>query len=339
MKQLVFKDKIKLYASAGNGGDGMSTFRREKFVPFGGPSGGDGAAGGDVLLQGNVQLNSLLDLYYRPHQKAQHGGKGGPGGRTGRRGEDRVIEVPCGTVVFNDEGERIGEIVEDGERLQVAKGGKGGFGNIHFKTSTNRAPTDFTEGTPGEARVLWLELKIISDIGLVGYPNAGKSTLLSKLSQAHPKVAAYPFTTLNPIIGTMYCPDYKTLLVADIPGLIEGAHAGIGLGHDFLRHIERTRFLVFVIDMGGTDGRNPSDDFLNLRKELRLFKAELDDRLYLVVANKMDVPGSSELLAEFLERTGEHPTELCAEINEGVESVAAALNVAFYGPDGIHADV
>ena len=338
MKKPVFKDKVKLYASAGNGGDGMSTFRREKYVPHGGPSGGDGALGGDVVLVACAQANSLLDLYYRPHQRAQHGGKGGPGGRTGRRGEDCEIKVPCGTVVFNDEGERIGEIVEDGERIRVAKGGQGGFGNMHFKTSTNRAPTECTEGTPGEVMVLWLELKIISDVGLVGYPNAGKSTLLNRLSQAHPKVAAYPFTTLNPIIGTMYCADYKNLRVADIPGLIDGAHAGVGLGHDFLRHIERTRYLVFVVDMGGTDGRNPTDDYLNLRKELRLYKAELDDRPYTVVSNKMDVPGSSEFLAEFIERAGERPFEICAEIGEGVDELAQSLDAAFFGPGGIDAE-
>jgi GTP-binding protein len=332
MKTPVFKDRVKLFVRAGDGGDGLSTFRREKFIPFGGPSGGDGGDGGDITLVGRSNTNSLLDLYYRPHQKAEHGAKGGPNQRHGKSGASKEVFVPCGTVVIDSETELVvGEIMEDGARLLVAKGGKGGLGNMRFKSATNQAPTEFTEGTPGENKVLWLTLKIISDAGLVGYPNAGKSTLLSKISGAHPKVGAYPFTTLNPIIGTMECSDYRKLYVADIPGLIEGASEGVGLGHDFLKHIERTNFLIFIIDMGGTDGRNPTDDYKSLRKELRQYKAELDDRPFIVVANKMDVPGSNDFLKEFKKETGIDPIEMIAELDDGVDELKAALEAHFFG--------
>ena len=295
----------------------------KKFIPFGGPSGGDGGDGGHVELIGEVNNNSLLDLYYRPHQKAEHGGKGGPNQRHGKNGKSIQIKVPCGTVVVNAETELpIGEILEHGQTMLVASGGKGGMGNARFKTATNQAPTEFTEGTLGENNVLWLTLKIISDSGLVGYPNAGKSTLLRQISGAQPKVGAYPFTTLNPIIGTVECANYKKLRVADIPGLIEGAHEGVGLGHDFLRHIERTNYLIFVIDMGGTDQRNPTEDFESLRHELRCYKAELDERPFVVVANKMDVPESDEFLKEFKEKTGITPIEMVAELSDGGRTTA-----------------
>ena len=331
MKTPVFKDRIKLFVRAGDGGDGMSTFRREKYVPYGGPSGGDGGNGGSVYLVGKKNTNSLLDLYFRPHQKADHGGKGGPNQRHGRNGSDKEIPVPCGTVVRDaDTDLEVGEIMEDGERLLVAQGGVGGYGNTRFKSATNQAPNEFTEGSPGENKTLWLTLKIISDAGLVGYPNAGKSTLLRKISGAQPKVGAYPFTTLNPIIGTVECDNYERLRVADIPGLIEGAHEGIGLGHDFLKHIERTHFLVFIIDMGGTDERNPTEDFENLRYELRAYKPELDDRPFVVVANKMDVPGSDDFLSEFKQKTKIEPIEMIAEIDHGVEALKKILQTHFF---------
>jgi GTP-binding protein len=221
--------------------------------------------------------------------------------------------------------------VQPGEELVVAKGGRGGIGNIHFKSSVNQAPREFTEGTKGEEKVLWLELKLMADVGLVGYPNAGKSTLLTQLTHAHPKVAPYPFTTINPIIGTLEYPNFSRLKIADIPGLIDGAHEGVGLGHQFLRHIERSRFILFVIDMAGTDQRNPTDDFLHLKEELRLHREELADTPYLVLANKMDEPDAAGHLKEFKQRTGETIHEISAELGEGLEPVKEALYNHFFG--------
>lgn len=335
MKFITFKDRVVLHVEAGKGGDGMASFRREKFVPKGGPNGGDGGRGGHVSLVGDPNENSLLDLYYRPHQRAEHGGRGGSKDCHGRNGADLVVKVPCGTVVTDrTTGELLGEIVSEGEQLQVAQGGRGGMGNRHFASPTHRAPIEFTPGAPGEKLVLRLELKLVADAGLVGYPNAGKSTLIRRLTKAHPKVAPYPFTTLNPVIGTIQFDDYKTLRLADIPGLIDGAHDGIGLGHDFLRHIERTDFLLFVIDMGGVDGRHPADDYLNLREELRLYREELDQRPFVVLANKMDLPEAELYLEEFVERTGVDPVQISAEQNQGVEQVRDLLYRNFYGAPG-----
>ena len=326
MKTVVFKDRVVIHAIAGNGGDGMASFRREKYVPLGGPDGGDGGRGGHVILQASHDVDSLLPLYFQPHQKAEHGGRGGRQRAHGKNGEDRLIAVPCGTIVTEKEsGARVGEVVNHEETLHMVCGGKGGKGNCHYVTSSNRAPSEFKEGQPGEEKRFVLELKLVANVGLVGYPNAGKSTLLRALTHAHPKVASYPFTTLNPIIGTLEFDDYSRLRIADIPGLIDGAHQGIGLGHDFLRHIERTSFLVFVIDMGGTDGRDPAEDFQHLRAELRAYQADLDQRPYLVVANKMDAPEADESLAMFREKTGEDPLPAIAELEEGVGGIRSAL--------------
>jgi len=315
-----------VYLSAGDGGDGSNGFRREKFVPLGGPSGGDGGNGGSVYLVGDAQVDSLLDLYYRPHQKAEHGVKGLNRDCHGKNGKDLIIKVPCGTVIHDHETNAVmGEIVDDGEMICVAKGGQGGLGNKHFITSSNQAPTDFTVGEEGIKLEVWLELKSIADIGLVGYPNAGKSTLLTAMTNAHPKIGAYPFTTLNPIIGTWETEDYKKIRIADIPGLIEGAHEGIGLGHDFLRHIERTKFLLFVLDMGGEDGRSPLEDYRQLKDELRLYNEELENRPYLIVANKMDAPDSGKNLKELIRETGEKPIEVCAALKEGMATLKAAI--------------
>ena len=332
MKGLAFKDRAKLYVQSGNGGNGAGTFRREKYVPRGGPDGGDGGRGGHVYLVADANTDSLQALTYTPHQRAEHGVHGARQKCHGRNGSDLYVKVPCGTVAYEMEtDEMMGELLSDSEQLMVARGGKGGIGNIHFVSSTHQAPTECTPGEPGEMRTLRLELKLVADVGLVGYPNAGKSTLLSQISNAHPKIASYPFTTLNPIIGTVEYDDYSMLKVADIPGLIDGAHDGVGLGHDFLRHIERTRFLVFVIDMAGVDGRDPSQDYHNLREELRLYRPELDERPYLVVANKMDLPESWDRMKEFVESTGETPIVISAEKRDGVEQVKEQLYVRLLG--------
>jgi len=332
MKHVVFKDRVKLYVRAGNGGNGCVSFRREKFIPKGGPDGGDGGHGGSVILRCDANEDSLLPLYYQPHQRAKHAQHGMGSQCHGRNSDDCIVKVAPGTVVSDAEtGDFLGELVHPGEELVVAKGGRGGIGNIHFKSSVNQAPREFTEGTKGEEKVLWLELKLMADVGLVGYPNAGKSTLLTQLTHAHPKVAPYPFTTINPIIGTLEYPNFSRLKIADIPGLIDGAHEGVGLGHQFLRHIERSKFILFVIDMAGTDQRNPADDFLHLREELRLHREELADTPYLVLANKMDEPDAAGHLKEFRERTGETPYEVSAELGEGLELVKEALYDHFFG--------
>ncbi|MEN7972857.1 MAG: GTPase ObgE [Verrucomicrobiota bacterium] len=332
MKHVVFKDRIKLYVRAGNGGNGCVSFRREKFVPRGGPDGGDGGHGGSVILRCDANEDSLLSLYYQPHQRAKHAQHGMGSQCHGRNSDDCIVKVAPGTVISDVEtDEFLGELLEPGEELVVAKGGRGGIGNIHFKSSTNQAPRQFTDGTKGDEKTLWLELKLMADVGLVGYPNAGKSTLLSRLTHAHPKIAPYPFTTINPIVGTLEYENFSRLKIADIPGLIDGAHDGVGLGHQFLRHIERSKFILFVLDMAGTDERNPTDDFLHLKDELRLHMEELSCTPYLVVANKMDTPGAEENLKEFKERTDETIYEISAELGEGLEPVKEYLYKHFYG--------
>lgn len=331
MKNITFKDRVKLYVSAGNGGNGCVSFRREKYVPRGGPDGGDGGNGGSVILRCDPNVDSLLPLYYQPHQRAKHAQHGMGSQCNGRNSDDCIVIVAPGTVVTEDEsGLLLGELTAPGEELVVARGGRGGLGNIHYKSSTNQAPREFTEGTMGEEKVLWLELKLMADVGLVGYPNAGKSTLLSQLTNKCPKIAAYPFTTINPLVGTMECENFNRLKVADIPGLIDGAHNGVGLGHQFLRHIERARFILFVIDMAGVDERNPTEDFIHLREELRLHLEELASTPYLILANKMDEPAAADFLKEFRERTGEAVYEISAELGEGLEPVRSYLCRHFF---------
>jgi GTP-binding protein len=354
MKANAFKDRVKIHVTAGNGGDGCVSFRREKFVPYGGPDGGHGGHGGHVFVKASKDVDSLVSLYFQPIQKAAHGLRGRGGNCTGETGEDLILPVPCGTVVyripeapapapFDEEGgeetppappppsprdedkEWIGEVVHDGDLLRIAAGGKGGRGNASFASSTNRAPREFTPGTPGEHKRLLLELKLVAEVGLVGYPNAGKSTLLSKISHAHPKIAAYPFTTLNPQIGILSFDDYTTIRIADIPGLIDGAHHGVGLGYDFLRHIERTRLLVFVIDMAGFDGRDPVHDYQNLRRELFLYNEDLAHRPALILANKMDLPDAADNLIRFRRETGTVPMALSAEQGEGIDPLKEVL--------------
>ena len=331
MKTLTFVDQVRIQAFAGNGGNGVATFRREKFIPYGGPDGGDGGDGGSVFLRASKDVASLLDLHFAPLVRAPHGENGRSKQQYGRGGADKVVPVPLGTEIRDFEtDEFLGEVLADGDQLKVAQGGKGGLGNMHFQTSTHQAPTECTEGTPGEIKTLRLTMKTVADVGLVGYPNAGKSTLLSQLSAARPKVAAYPFTTLHPQVGTVVFDATHVVKIADVPGLLKGAHQGIGLGHAFLRHIERTNFLLFVIDMAGYDGRNPTDDFLNLREELRLYNPELAERPYWVLANKMDEPAAKKNLAAFKRKTKEKPLELAAALGEGVPALKAKLFKRFF---------
>ena len=326
MKSSTFKDRVPVHVFAGDGGRGCCSFRREKYIDHGGPDGGDGGKGGSVILEACRDVDSLVGLYYVPNQRAERAGHGKGAQCTGEDGRDLVIKVPCGTEVrMLKSGEFIGEVLEHGQRLMVAKGGIGGKGNIHYKTSTHQAPRETTEGEKGEVKDLLCELKTIADVGLVGYPNAGKSTLLAAVSNAHPKIAAYPFTTLNPIIGTIEYDDYTKIRVADIPGLIDGANEGIGLGHDFLRHIERAHYLLFVIDMAGVDGRNPADDYKNLRKELKLYQPELEHRPFLVIANKMDAEGAKKNLTSFKRKTKIKPVPIAAATGEGIPELKQML--------------
>ncbi len=282
----IFVDVATIEVKGGKGGDGAVHFRREKFVPRGGPDGGDGGQGGSVYLVGDKSLKTLLDFKYRRLFRAEDGRPGGPSKRTGRSGKDVYIKVPLGTVVYDAEtGEVIGEILEDGQKLLVARGGKGGRGNARFATPTQRVPRIAEKGEPGERRKLRLELKLIADVGIVGYPNAGKTTLLKALSGASGKIAPYPFTTLTPNLGMVQLPDFTRFAVVDIPGIIDGAHLGKGMGLAFLRHIERTRLLLFVLDIT----QEPEKAYKNLRKELYLYKSELLERPRIVVLNKIDL--------------------------------------------------
>mgnify|MGYP001422505530 CR=1 FL=1 len=331
MKTVIFRDRVKLYAKAGNGGPGCVSFRREKFIPKGGPDGGDGGHGGSVILKCDIEEDSLLPIFYEPHRKAKNAQHGMGSNCHGKNSEDCVIKVAPGTVVLDaDTEEFIGELINHDEELIIAKGGHGGIGNARFKSSTNRAPRQFTEGTEGEEKTVWLELKLISDVGLVGYPNAGKSTLLSKLTNASPKIASYPFTTINPIIGTLEYDDFNRVKIADIPGLIDGANEGIGLGHHFLRHIERAKFFVFVIDIAGTDERNPVEDFINLKKELRLHLQSLANTPYIIAANKIDSPYADDNLKIFKEMIDEHVFEISAELDIGLDAIKTHLYNNFF---------
>ncbi len=337
----MFVDRVKVFAQAGKGGCGCVSFRREKFVPKGGPDGGDGGRGGDVILQADRHVDNLANLFYEPIIAAKKGGHGMGKKMAGRAGANKIVKVPVGTMAFSTEGDQrltfsaqpstsnaeqlvtptesrehanlsgvgnrqsavpIVDLIRDGQEFVLCRGGAGGKGNVHFKSSRNRAPRQYTEGEEGEQGYFLFELRTIADAGLVGYPNAGKSTLLRKMSAARPKIAAYPFTTLHPIVGVMELPGYRRATIADIPGLIEGAHRGVGLGHEFLRHITRCRILIFVIDVAGSEGRNPIEDLQNLRREIDLYDPALSSRPWLIVANKMDLPDAERNLRALQER-------------------------------------
>jgi GTP-binding protein len=303
----MFVDECTVKLSAGDGGRGCISFRREKYEPWGGPNGGDGGRGGDVVLLGDVNTNNLVDYKYQPHWKGERGEHGQGADCHGRDGGHCILKLPLGTVVIDlATNKPVAEIIADGQRIVLCEGGNGGWGNTHFKTSTNRAPKRANPGQPGAQGTYRLVLKSIADIGLVGFPNAGKSSLTRSLTKARPKTAAYPFTTLHPQIGVIEYPEdrhgQRRLLLADVPGLIEGAHENRGLGHRFLRHIERCALLIFLIDMAGTDARDPRDDYQHLLHELELYDPAMLKKPRLVVANKMDLPGAEAQLALFRRR-------------------------------------
>ena len=314
MKTRTFIDQVDVIVRSGKGGDGSASFRREALVAFGGPDGGDGGRGGDVVLRGSTHVNSLISLYFDPKLFAEDGVPGSGKRCFGRRGKDLVVDVPCGTLATDaDTGLVVADIVSPGQRVVVAKGGAGGYGNVHFKSAVNQAPTEHTPGGPAEELRLHLELKTIADAGLLGFPNAGKSSILTALSSATPKIASYPFTTLNPIVGTIEYDDFAQIRMADVPGIIEGASQGVGLGLAFLKHLERARVLVYMIDMAGTDNRKPWDDYRVLAEEISAFNPELAERPFLVVANKMDQAAARKNLKRFVKETGVTPIALsCA---------------------------
>jgi GTP-binding protein len=366
----MFVDRIKVFVRAGEGGRGCVSFRREKFVPKGGPDGGDGGRGGDVILRADRHVDNLANLFYEPIIKAKSGGHGKGKKMAGRAGANKIVKVPVGTVVWPaEEGKRptlnsdksrssaqrstsnpdqsaihapqsvmdsIVDLTRDGEEFLLCRGGKGGKGNVHFKSSRNRAPRQYTDGEEGEHGYFLLELRTIADAGLVGYPNAGKSTLLRELSAARPKVAAYPFTTLHPVVGVMELPGYHHATIADIPGLIEGAHRGLGLGHEFLRHITRCPILVFVIDVAGSEGRSPVEDLQNLRKEIDLYDTMLSSRPWLVVANKMDLPNANENLKMLRERFPNISiVPISAAKGEGIDALKKMLAARMIDDKGV----
>lgn len=319
----VFVDQAKIYVKGGDGGNGIVSFRREKYVPMGGPDGGDGGRGGDVIFTVNPGLRTLLDFRYQQHLRADRGDHGKGSNKHGRSADDFTVFVPPGTQVRDAEtGEFLADLTEEGQTYIIAKGGRGGRGNVRFSSSADKAPKYAEKGEPGQERWIILELKVIADVGLVGFPNAGKSTFLSRVSAARPKVADYPFTTLAPNLGVVEMEGIPSFVIADIPGLIGGAHEGVGLGHDFLRHVERTRLLIHIIDAAGVDGRSPLEDYRQINEELRLYNARLAGLTQVVVANKLDIPQASEGLALLRQEIGdENVLAISAVTGEGIREV------------------
>ncbi|CUI15857.1 GTPase ObgE [Candidatus Protochlamydia naegleriophila] len=325
----MFVDRVVIEFVAGKGGNGVVAWRREKFIPKGGPSGGNGGKGGSVILEADTQIGSLDWFRHRRILKAQNGGDGGGNCRQGRNGTDLILKVPCGTLVKDSRtGEILYDFVNDKERFVLCKGGRGGRGNDSFKTPTHQAPNVCTEGTYGQTHHVELELKLIADVGLVGFPNAGKSTLISSLAGLRVKVAAYPFTTLQPNLGFIELDNYKRVYIADIPGIIEGASSNRGLGLEFLRHIERTKLLIFILDASGIDGRTPSSDFRVLREEIGAYNPELLERPYLVALNKIDTEESQANIEEF-NRTYQLPPntlfKISAAYGEGLQALVEEM--------------
>jgi GTP-binding protein len=325
---MMFVDEVTIEVQAGDGGNGCVAFRREKFVPRGGPSGGDGGRGGDVVLVADERLTTLLDYHFQRHYRAERGGNGGSNLRHGKHGQHCELRVPVGTVVYDEEtGEWLADLVQPGQRVVVARGGRGGHGNAYFANPLQQTPRFAEKGEPGERRRLRLELKLLADVGLVGYPNVGKSTLISRISAARPKIADYPFTTLVPNLGVVFVEPGRSFVVADLPGLIEGAHAGEGLGHQFLRHVERCRVLVHLLDISGMTGRDPLQDFEVIQRELELYDPDLLRRPMVVALNKADVapPELRDRVRDALREKGYSVHVISAATGEGVQSLVYHL--------------
>lgn len=325
----MFTDRVTLELVAGKGGNGVVAWRREKYIPKGGPCGGNGGKGGSVILQADSQVFSLDAYRNRRLLKAENGQSGGSNNRQGKNGKDIILKVPCGTLVKDlKSGEIIHDFTKDKEEFLICRGGKGGKGNDTFKSPTNQAPNFCTEGKEGEMIGVELELKLIADVGLVGFPNAGKSTLISSVADVEVKIAPYPFTTLQPNLGFIQCEDYTRIYIADIPGIIEGAHRNKGLGFEFLRHIERTQLLIFMLDASGIDGRTPSEDYAVLRVELKAYNPELLERFYLVALNKVDTEEAQENIAHFhktFPEESERLHEISALSGEGLPALVSAI--------------
>jgi len=325
-----FIDQARISVRGGDGGDGAAAFRREKYVPKGGPSGGDGGDGGSVILEVDEGLSTLLDFRYRHEHNAKAGERGANKDMYGKRGQDIVLRVPAGTMVYDDErGVLLADLQKHGQRFVAARGGKGGRGNIHFATAIDRAPRHFERGGLGQERTIRLELKLLADVGLVGFPNVGKSSLIARVSAARPKIADYPFTTLIPNLGVVQLSQERSLVLADIPGLIEGAHAGAGLGHQFLRHLERTRVLIHLVEISPVPGRTPLRDYLALRKELALYDSKLAERAEIVVLNKLDLPVTRARLKAIRASFARRKVKLLAMSTATGEGIPEVLEAAW----------
>lgn len=338
----MFIDRARIKIKAGDGGNGVTAFRREKFVPRGGPSGGDGGVGGDVWLESDEGLNTLLHLRYNPEHKAERGHHGEGSNRSGKDGQSITVRVPVGTQIFNaDTNELVFDFTEPGQRYLAAKGGKGGWGNAHFATPTRRAPKFHYTGRPGEEKELQLELKLIADVGLVGFPNAGKSTLISVISAAKPKIADYPFTTLEPNLGVVDIGDYKTFVVADIPGLIEGASSGAGLGDRFLRHVERTKLILHLVDVSSASGRDPIEDYAIINRELANYNKDLGERPQIVVATKIDAlddPNRLDSLRKQAKKDHKPFLEISSVTNQGIRELVNTVTRRLQDPLASYAE-
>jgi GTP-binding protein len=333
----MFIDEVRILVKAGDGGNGCLAFRREKFVPRGGPSGGDGGRGGDVIMVCSEHANTLLQFRFNPEHKAERGQHGMGSQRTGYEGKTVELKVPVGTVVYDEAtGERLYDFTVPGERFRVAKGGKGGRGNQHFATPTHQAPTEHEPGRPGEEKRLRLELKLLADVGLVGFPNAGKSTLISRISAARPKIAPYPFTTLEPNLGVVQLPQFRSFVVADIPGIIEGASEGHGLGIQFLRHIERTRLLAHLVDVSQESGRDPVEDFEVIMRELESYSETLAAKPMIVIATKLDVAQDRErvdALKNLARERGLAFFEISSATGQGIDELKFAMAERVLAPE------
>ncbi len=323
---MIFVDRVTIYVKGGDGGAGCCSFRREKYVPKGGPNGGDGGDGGDILIRAVAGTDSLADIVNRKHWRADGGGKGEPSDCHGKKAHHLIITVPPGTIIRDrDRGNVLRDLKEDGAEVVVAKGGRGGRGNHAFVSSTNRAPRETQPGTPGEERWITLELKVIADAGLVGLPNAGKSTLLSRVSHAHPEIADYPFTTKHPHLGQVSVGGERAFILADLPGLIEGAHSGVGLGHEFLRHVERTRVLVHLVEPLPSDGSDPLTNYRTIRRELELYSPELAKKPEVVAVSKSELTDASEVRQKMQDEIGAPVLAISAVTGQGLSDLVRAV--------------